>query len=118
MVIQYNHNFNTGENKMKAFFIHNPRRIEDLRKPHLIEEEYECEIVKKIELTSIDYENFITDMYADRQFIENNSELCSEGKVLRCLFICQNGNSDGILVVPEYTSFVKMAAYIQEFDIS
>ncbi len=104
--------------KKKAFFIHNPRRIEDLRKPHLFDEEHEYEVVKKIELTTIDYENFITDMRADREFIENNSEFCSEGEVLRCLFICRQGSSEGILVVPEYISFVKMAGYIQGVDVS
>ncbi|MEA4973605.1 MAG: hypothetical protein VB119_10615 [Candidatus Metalachnospira sp.] len=99
---------------MKAFFIRNPRRIDDLFRPNLMEEKQEYEIVKKIKLKTIDYENFITDMYADRQFIEDNADLCSEGDILRCLLICRRGKNDGILVVPEMTAYVKWAAYISE----
>ena len=53
-----------------AYFVERPRRIEDLMVPHPIEKERPFRIVTEIQLPAIDYENFITDMLADRQFIE------------------------------------------------
>ena len=52
-----------------AYFVESPRIIEDLLAPHPIEQETQYEIVKTVKLAKIDYENFITDMIADRQFI-------------------------------------------------
>ena len=67
--------------------------------------------VKTIKLSTIDYENFITDMLADRQFIEDNAELCGKGEVWRCLLVQKRGRRDGILVLPEGGCFVGYAAY-------
>ena len=89
-----------------ALFIKAPRRIEELQKPH--------EIVKTIVLGKIDYENFMTDMLADRRFIEDNYALCSEGKELNCLLVKERGRTGGILVVPEDRCYVKYAAYIEK----
>ena len=50
-----------------AYFVERPRRIEDLMVPHLIEKERPYRIVTSVQLTAIDYENFITDMLDDRQ---------------------------------------------------
>ena len=69
------------------------------------------QIVKVIKLTKIDYENFITDMIADRQFIEDNAALCSQGGVWRCLLVQQRGRSDGVLVMPATDCYVGWAAY-------
>ena len=91
--------------KEKAFFVERPRTIEDLMQPHLLAH------VKTIELGKIDYENFVTDMLADRQFIEDNAGLCPRGEVWQCLLIRQKGCTDGILVVPESGCFVGWAAY-------
>ena len=100
---------------MRAYFISKPRTYRDLLKPHLPEAEREYEIVKVIELSDIDYENFCEDMLVDREFIEDNAELCEDGDVLRCLLVKQHGKQhgkhEGILVVPELGS-VKQAAYI------
>lgn len=63
-----------------AYFEEGPRTIEDLMAPHPYEQERAYEIVKKITLAGIDYENFITDMIADRQFIEDYAALCSQGE--------------------------------------
>lgn len=95
---------------MKAFFIRNPRRAEDLCRPHMPEQEHTYEIVKHITLTEVDYENFSFDMLADRQFLEENTVLCSEGAVFKCLLISKKGENHGILVVPDGTAFVKWAA--------
>lgn len=99
--------------KETAYFIKNPRTQSDLKVLHLLEE-HPYEVVKKITLKKIDYENFIFDMLADRQFIEDNASLCNEGVVFRCMLICGRGRSDGILVIPDGISFVKLAAYILE----
>ena len=94
-----------------AYFVERPRTIEDLLQPHLFEKEQEYRIVKTIELGKMDYENFITDMLADRLFIEDNAGLlCSRGEVWQCLLIRQRGCSDGVLVMPENGCFVGWAA--------
>jgi hypothetical protein len=94
-----------------GFFVECPRTIDDRMKPHLLAHEQEYQIVKTVEIGKIDYENFITDMLADRQFIEDNIALCSRGEVWQCLLIRQRGCSDGILVMPENGCFVGWAAY-------
>jgi hypothetical protein len=96
---------------MRAYFISKPRTYRDLLKPHLPEAEREYEIVKVIELSGIDYENFCEDMLVDREFIEDNAELCENGDALRCLLVKQRGKHEGILVVSELSS-VKQAAYL------
>lgn len=97
---------------MRAYFVHRPRTYRDLIKPHLPEVERQYEIVKVINPSGIAYENFSEDMLADRQFIEDNTALCGEGDVLRCLFVRQRGKREGILVIPERGAYVKRAAYI------
>ena len=97
-----------------AHFVESPRTIDDLMEPHPIEQETAYEIVKTVKLSGIDYENFITDMVADRQFIEDNAALCSRGEVWRCLLVQQRGQADGVLVMPEDGCFVGWAAYYSE----
>ena len=97
-----------------AYFVDSPRTINDLMVTHPIEQERICEIVKTIKLSGIDYENFITDMVADRQFIEDNAALCSKGEVWRCLLVQQRGHMDGVLVMPEDGCYVGWAAYYSE----
>ena len=80
--------------------------------PHLIEQEREYEVVKTITLPAIDFENFITDMVADRAFLEDNAELCSEGgSVIRCLKVDCRGSGKAILVVPD-RAWVDAAAFL------
>ena len=88
--------------------------MNDLMVPHPIEQERIYEIVKTIKLSGIDYENFITDMVADRQFIADNAALCSSGEVWRCLMVQQRGHMDGVLVMPEDGCYVGWAAYYSE----
>ena len=94
-----------------AYFVERPRRIEDLMVPHLIEQERPYRIVTEIQLPAIDYENFITDMLADRQFIEDHSKCCKKGEVWECLFVRRRGQADGVLIIPEQDCFVGCAAY-------
>ena len=91
-------------------FIRHPRTISDLMQPSLHKHEWEYQIVKTIELGKMDFENFITDMLADRQFIEDSAALCSQGEVWKCLLIRQRGCREGVLVMPENRCFVGWAA--------
>lgn len=97
---------------MTAYFVFRPRTFRDLRRPHLLEKEQEFRVVKATILSSIDYENFSEDLLADRQFIEDNAHLCSEGSVLHCLLVKPRNGKEGILVIPEEGAYVKRAAYI------
>ena len=94
-----------------AYFVEGPRIIEDLKVPHPIEHETQYEIVKTVKLAKIDYENYITDMIADLQFIEENAALCAQGDAWRCLLVQQRGRTDGVLVVPVDGCYVGWAAY-------
>ena len=94
-----------------AYFVERPRRIEDLMVPHLIELERPYRIVTEIQLPAIDYENFITDMLADRQFIEDHGRRCKKGEVWDCLLVRRRGQPDGVLVMPKAECFVGWAAY-------
>ena len=99
-----------------AFFVSYPNTIDDLKKPHLIEQERPYRIVKTITLQKIDYENFTTDFLADREFIEENADLCSKGEVWSCLLVQQRGRSDGVLVIPYDLCFVEYAAYLSSVN--
>ena len=85
------------EKSGRICFIRHPRTIGDLMQPHLHKHEREYQIVKTIELGKMDYENFITDMLADRQFIEDNAALCSRGEVWQCLLIRQRCRRTDVL---------------------
>ena len=94
-----------------AYFVEGPRRIEDLTVPHLVDKERPYRIVTEIQLPTIDYENFITDMLADRQFIEDHGCRCKKGEVWDCLLVRRRGQPGGVLVMPENGCFVGWAAY-------
>lgn len=103
----------------RAYFVRYPRRIDDLRKPHLADREQPYKIVKTVTLSAIDFENFITDMAADRQFIEDNAALCTNGEPMKCLLVKQRGKPGGVLVIPDtpqYKAYVKLAAYITTIE--
>lgn len=97
-----------------AFFVRRPSILAELQKPHLLEDERSYTIVRVISLGAMDYGNFITDMLADRQFIEDHCALCGEADTWKCLLVQARGHSDGILVMPERGCFVGWAAYVPE----
>jgi hypothetical protein len=101
-----------------AYFVEGPRIIEDLKVSHPIEQEIQYEIVKTVKLAKIDYENFITDMIADRQFIEDNASLCSQGGPWRCILVQQRGRTDGVLVMPVDGCYVGWAALVNDIEQS
>ena len=93
-----------------AFFVCNPRRLEDLWVPHFSENERPFQILRTVTLSAIDYENFITDMLADRAFLEDTPPQDDSG-IYHCILIHQRGKTDGVLVVPAGTH-VELAAYL------
>ena len=97
-----------------AYFVERPRRIEDLMTPHPIEKEHPYRSVTEVQLPAIDYENFITDMLTDRQFIEDHSCRCKKGEVWDCLLVRRRGQPDGVLIIPVQDCFVGWAAYCPE----
>lgn len=94
-----------------AYFVMRPRILEDLIAPRPEEIRQAFEVVKVVKLNSIDYENFVTDMVADRQFIEDYAEICAKGDVWKCLLVQKRGRNDGVLVMPDSGCFVGFAAY-------
>lgn len=100
---------------MQAYFITGPRTQMDLKVVHMRNHERPYEIVKTIDLEQIDYENFVTDMLADRQFIEDYATLCHGGETLGCLLIREAGHTDGVLVFPDADrpGYIQCAAYLE-----
>ena len=97
--------------KDTAYFVRCPSTIFDLRVPHLLSLEKEYDIVKTIQLSQIDYENFCFDLLADRQFLSDNAHLCSDYPLFKCLYVKANGHTDGIITIPDNQAYVKFAAY-------
>ena len=93
-----------------ARFVSRPRRIEELRdfgigmlRPY--------RIVSTVCLGGMDYENFVTDLLADRAFLEDVPACGEDGKVLCCLRVSYPGRED-VLVVPDGTGHVALAALV------
>ena len=91
-----------------AYFIRRPRRIEELR---AVEngQRHPYRIVKTLRLGGMDYENFVTDLLADRAFLEGVPGCGEDGSILCCLRVSCPGRVD-ILVVPDGTGHVELAA--------
>lgn len=96
-----------------AYFVKLPFTVEDLKKPHDTKDERRFRIIKTVVLAQIDYENFITDLCVDRQFIEDNAEaMHSHDGEYQCIFVHQKGKTDGILVMSDGEVFPKYATYL------
>ena len=94
--------------KEKAYFVERPRRMEDLRSDNPDGTWREYRIVKTVCLRKIDFENFITDLLADRQFIEDNAALCVEDG--DCILVTNRAHKNELLVMPLEDCFVRCAA--------
>ena len=91
-----------------AYFIRRPRRIEELRdfgigmlRPY--------RIVSTVCLGGMDYENFVTDLLADRAFLENAPGCGEDSSLVRCLCVTCRG-WDSVLVLPDGTGHISLAA--------
>ena len=94
-----------------AYFVYSPRMLSDLLQPHDIRDEKPYRVVHTVSLSAMSYENFITDMVADRQFLEDYADLCGEGDLWKCVLVKQRGKAAGVLVVPD-GCYVKYAAFL------
>lgn len=93
-----------------AWFVKYPRRIDELKLLHDLAAESAFEIVGRVELDDMDYDNFITDLLADRAFLEPYALVCGMGDPLRCVLVSCPDRADGVLVVPERGCYVQYAA--------
>ena len=93
-----------------AYFARRPRRADELMQPHLLEEEREYRVVQTVLLPDMDYDNFVTDLLADREFLEPFAGLCSRGEVWDCLRVALEDGTESILVMPEDGCYVGWAA--------
>ena len=91
-----------------ACFLRRPRRIEELRAEES-GRRHPYRIVKTVCLVGMDYENFVTDLLADRAFLEGIPGCGEDGTVLCCLRVSCPDRED-ILVVPDGTGHVALAA--------
>lgn len=94
-----------------AYFVERPRTIRDLWVAHPIEKRRPFRATKKIVLPAIDYENFIYDLLADREFLEVGHNICSREGLWTCLFITMRKSNEGILVIPRDGCYVGWAAF-------
>lgn len=90
----------------KAYFVHRPRRLADLCKPHPMERERTYQVSRIVILSSLSYENFSRDLLADRDFLRRSSGQLGRG----CILVKTRHRRDGILVYP-VDAWVKWAAY-------
>ena len=102
-----------------AHFVKYPSRIEDLKKPYLLENQSDYIIAKTIALRKIEYVNFISDLTVEREYLEQNALFCRvrNDRVLPCLLIRQNGRADGVLVIPDELGYVILASYVPKVAI-
>ena len=96
---------------MTAYFVYRPRSIGDLMTPHPAEEERNFEIVKQVTVDNLDYENFMWDLYPQREFLLDGLGACGSGDPMRCLLVSYQGAKDGILVTTLDPELVEYAAY-------
>lgn len=90
----------------KAYFVHRPRHLADLCKPHPMERERTYQVARIVILSPLSYENFSRDLLADRDFLRRSSEKLGQG----CILVKTRQQRDGILVYP-VDAWVKWAAY-------
>lgn len=94
-----------------AYFIQRPRRIEELeaaeggaRHPY--------RITATVQLSGLDFGNFAADLLADRAFLENTDGCGREDNLICCLCVtCGNGKA--ILVLPDDTGHIALAALLE-----
>ena len=97
--------------RKKAFFVNRPRRLDDLKRLHLVNEEEPFEILKDIALRANDYANFSEDLLADRAFLDDWNDIPTAGGRKQCIFVHRCNKLDGLLVVPTKDGHVLCAAY-------
>lgn len=99
-----------------AYFVKFPRRLEDLKRIHFVSDERPYVVEKTVVLAAIDYENLVTDLWVDRDFIEENASLCrvDEDGVWHCVLAKRRNRPDGVLVMSSDKDYPMWAAYLLE----
>lgn len=91
-----------------AIFVLRPRCADELR--HAADGEWRrYQVVSIVRLRQIDYDNFATDLLADRSFLDNDDGCLDDGKIVRCLRVTCRGRN-ALLVLPDGTGHVALAA--------
>lgn len=109
----------TSETTNRAFFVIRPREINDLFTPHPVEREQDFYVKKRIVLKPYEYENFITDLLVERDYINKSDISCTNrGDILECLLVTKPNTDEGVLVVPDDNGFIKLAASYKSYDSS
>jgi hypothetical protein len=98
-----------------AYFVERPSRTDDLVPPPPWAEPHPFKVTVTIELSRIDYENFTTDLKADRPFLyEHMNDSYIANEVWHCILVRQKGRSDGLLVRTSGRDYPTWAAYLYE----
>jgi hypothetical protein len=100
----------------RALFTKLPRVFGEIANLTAVKNLKPIKIEKTIALSGDDYDNFITDMTVERQFLKNNSYLCridDEG-IWHCLLVVRQGHHQGILVMANEVGFLDYAALFWE----
>ncbi len=96
-----------------AWFVRRPRDLEALRALHPLDEERPFRVAAELFLEELDFQNFLTDLYADRAFLERYAHLCADGERPSCLLVRCEEDRNGILVLPDTDGFVEQAAWTE-----
>ena len=99
----------------KSFFVFRPRTADDLSLDNPTGQWKRYQVVKTICLSRIDFENFETDLLADRQFIENGSVFCTRPG--DCLLVTSRRGQSELLIMPWHGGFVRYAALRRSIHI-
>ena len=97
----------------RAWFVRRPRDLEALRALHPLDAERPFRVAAELFLADMDFQNFITDLAADRAFLERYAGLCGYGEEPVCLLVRCEGDRNGILVVPDQEGFAEWAAWTE-----
>ena len=98
-----------------AFFVFSPRNADEFNQPFPLDQIQPYRIIGRITLGGMDYENFVTDMLVEREYLEPFEESCHTGPVFECVLVCRQGSKrTGVLVIPDSGGYIKCAAYYEE----
>ena len=102
----------------RAYFVQLPSRVDDLHRLHLLTDRVPYVVVTVVTLSRIDYENFITDMTVERDYLEKRAHLCRPRPhgPFRGILVRQRGRTDGVVVLPDPAGFVLWAAYLSDVE--
>lgn len=98
----------------KAVFVFMPRRLDEILCPTSPVKEKSYQVVQKIALKKIAYENFLSDMVVARDFLEMPGQPSIDDQILKCLLVFSPGVKGEILVAANEKGFVQYAAYCRE----